>query len=309
TDLTPGVGTVPLSSASADLSPDARTVVTSWTRRVTGGETRSDLVLLDVASGERTALLTADDEAQFSSPSFSPDGTRLVYVRSTLSSPTETTLSRLEIRTLDGGETVTAELGDLTPSDLEWADAWTLLVAGDLHSSGAILQVDAATGESRTLAGDGVFSSLSVAEDGTVYALRSDVGTPPRPVRIAADGSVTELPAPGAVGALPGTLEWVSTDVDGIEVGGWLCPPASASAAEPAPVMLWIHGGPHGSYNAWSWRWCPWFAVEAGYAVLMPDPAMSTGYGDAGLNRGWPRRPDIVFHECETLLDAVLERA
>src|SRR5690606_39408222 len=92
---------------------------------------------------------------------------------------TETSLSRLEVRAVDGGETVTAELGDLAPSDLEWADAWTLLVAGDLHSSGAILQVDAATGQSRTLAGDGVFSSLSVAEDGTVYALRSDVGTPP----------------------------------------------------------------------------------------------------------------------------------
>ena len=96
--------------------------------------------------------------------------------------------------------------------------------------------------------------------------------------------------------------------MDGIEVGGWLCVPASASAAEPAPVMLWIHGGPHGSYNAWSWRWCPWFAVEAGWAVLMPDPAMSTGYGDEGLNRGWPRRPDVVFHECESLLDAVLVR-
>ena len=308
-DLTPGVGTVALTSASADLSPDARTVATSWTRRVTGGETRSDLVLLDVASGERATLLAADDEVQFSSPSFSPDGARLAYVRSTLSSPTETSLSRLEIRTLSGGDTVTVELGDLTVSDLEWADPTTLLVAGDLHSSGAVLVVDARTGSSRTLAADGVFSSLSAAEDGTVLALRSDVGTPPRPVRITADGTAWELPAPGGVGALPGTLEWVSTDVDGIEVGGWLCVPASANASAPAPVMLWIHGGPHGSYNAWSWRWCPWFAVEAGYAVLMPDPAMSTGYGDAGLNRGWPRRPDIVFRECETLLDAVLERA
>ena len=308
-DLTPDIGTVALTSASADLSPDARTVATSWTRRVTGGETRSDLVLLDVASGERATLLAADDEVQFSSPSFSPDGARLAYVRSTLSSPTETSLSRLEIRTLSGGDTVTVELGDLTVSDLEWADPTTLLVAGDLHSSGAVLVVDARTGSSRTLAADGVFSSLSVAEDGTVLALRSDVGTPPRPVRITADGTAWELPAPGGVGALPGTLEWVSTDVDGIEVGGWLCVPASANASAPAPVMLWIHGGPHGSYNAWSWRWCPWFAVEAGYAVLMPDPAMSTGYGDAGLNRGWPRRPDIVFRECETLLDAVLERA
>ncbi|AXK45873.1 S9 family peptidase [Brachybacterium saurashtrense] len=309
TDLTPGVGTVALTSASADLSPDARTVATSWTRRVPGGETRSDLVLLDVASGERTALLTADDEAQFSSPSFSPDGAHLALLRSTLSTPSDTSYTRLEIRALDGGATVTAELGDLTPGALEWADATTLLVAGDLHSSGAVLAIDATTGASRTLAGDGVFSSLSAAEDGTVLALRSDVGTPPRPVRIAADGSASELLAPGAVGALPGTLEWVSTDVDGIEVGGWLCVPASASAAAPAPVMLWIHGGPHGSYNAWSWRWCPWLAVERGYAVLMPDPAMSTGYGDAGLNRGWPRRPDVVFRECETLFDQVLERA
>ena len=322
-DLTPGAGTVALTSASADLSPDAQTVASSWTRRVAGGETRSDLVLLDVATGERTVLLEADDEAQFSTPAFSPDGARLALLRSTLSTPADTSYDRLEIHTLavagqDGGDHpgggivstghVTAELGDLTLTDLEWSDATTLLVAGDLHSSGAVLTVDAATGTSRTLAGDGVFSSLAVAEDGAVHALRSDVGTPPRPVRIAADGTVTELPAPGAVGALPGTLEWVSTDVDGIGVGGWLCVPASASAAEPAPVMLWIHGGPHGSYNAWSWRWCPWFAVEAGWAVLMPDPAMSTGYGDEGLNRGWPRRPDVVFHECESLLDAVLVR-
>lgn len=308
TDLTPGVGTVALASASADLSPDAHIVATSWTRRVSGGETRSDLLLLDVATDERTVLLRADDEVQYSTPSFSPDGQRLALLCSTLSTPSDTSYTRLQIRTLASGEMITVDLGDLTLSDLEWSDPTTLLVAGDLHSSGAVLIVDAATGSTRTLASNGVFSSLSAAGDGTVLALRSDVGTPPRPVLIGADGTMTELPAPGAIGALPGTLEFVSADVDGIEVGGWLCVPSGASAAEPAPVMLWIHGGPHGSYNAWSWRWCPWLAVERGWAVLMPDPAMSTGYGDAGLNRGWPRRPDIVFRECETLLDAVLER-
>ncbi|MGP9539477.1 prolyl oligopeptidase family serine peptidase [Brachybacterium sp. AOP43-C2-M15] len=309
TDLTPGVGTVPLNSAAADLSPDGTTVATSWTRRVRGGETRSDLVLLDTATHQRTTLLEADDESQYSSPSFSPDGARLALVRSTLSTPSDTSYSRLEIRTLADGATVTVPLGDLTLSDLDWADATTLLVAGDLHSSGAVLTVDAATGEARTLASDGVYSSLAAASDGAVLALRSDVGTPARPVRIAADGAVTELPAPGEVGALPGTLERVETEVDGVTVTGWLCVPASASAAEPAPVMLWIHGGPHASYNAWSWRWCPWLSVERGYAVLMPDPAMSTGYGDEGLNRGWPRRAEVVFRECETLFDQVLQRA
>ncbi|WP_114853690.1 alpha/beta fold hydrolase [Brachybacterium sp. YJGR34] len=309
TDLTPGAGTVPLLYAAADLSPDGARVATTWTRRVRGGETRNDLVLLDVASYERTTLLAADEDAQFSGPRFSPDGERLAVARSTASSPTHTSYTRLEIHPLDGGEPVRPDLGDLTLGGLEWADATTLLVTGDLHSSGAILRIDVRTGEVRPVAGDGVFSSLSVAPDGGVLALRSDVATPPRPVRIGADGEIRELPAPGAVGALPGALERVETDVEGVAVSGWLCVPASASSEAPAPVMLWIHGGPHASYNAWSWRWCPWLAVERGYAVLMPDPAMSTGYGDAGLNRGWPRRAEVVYRECETMLDQVLERA
>ena len=307
TDLTPDVGTVTLYAASADLSPDGTTVATSWTRRVRGGETRSSIVLIDTATLRRSALLEADEHAQYGSPVFSRDGSRLAVIRSTTSSPTDTSYSRLEIHPIGGGDPVIAQLGDLTLSDLEWATDGTLLVAGDLHSSGAVLAIDPATGEARTVAGGGVFSSLSAGADGNVFALRSDVAGPSRPVRLTADGSA-ELLAPGTVDALPGTLEWVETAVDGITVGGWLCLPASASADSPAPVMLWVHGGPHGSYNAWSWRWCPWLAVERGYAVLMPDPAMSTGYGDAGLNRGWPRRPEVVYRECETLLDAVLER-
>ncbi|MGP9844494.1 S9 family peptidase [Brachybacterium sp. 107] len=308
TDLTPDVGTVTLYAASADLSPDGSTVATSWTQRVRGGETRSSIVLIDTATLRRVVLLQADDGSQFGAPLFSRDGSRLAVIRSTASSPTDTSYSHLEIHPIGGGEPVAAQLGDLSIGDLAWAEDGSLLVAGDLHSSGAVLAIDPTSGASRTVAADGVFSALAPAADGTLFALRNDVGTPSRPVRITADATPRELPAPGAVGALPGTLEWVETDVDGITVGGWLCVPASASAAEPAPVMLWIHGGPHGSYNAWSWRWCPWLAVERGYAVLMPDPAMSTGYGDEGLNRGWPRLPDVVFRECETLFDAVLPR-
>ncbi|MGO1600612.1 alpha/beta fold hydrolase [Brachybacterium sp.] len=309
TDLTPDVGTVTLHAASADLSPDGTTVATSWTQRVRGGETRSSIVLIDTATLRRSVLCAADDTAQFGSPLFSREGRHLAVIRSTTSSPTDTSYSRLDIHPLGGGEPVTAQLGDLSLSDLEWAADGSLLVAGDLHSSGAVLRIDPTTGEARTVAGDGVFSSLASAADGTLFALRNDVATPSRPVRIGAARTISELLAPGTVGALPGTLEWVEADVDGLTVGGWLCLPAGASAQSPAPAMLWIHGGPHGSYNAWSWRWCPWLAVERGYAVLMPDPAMSTGYGDAGLNRGWPRRPDVVYRECETLFDAVLERA
>lgn len=307
-DLTPDAGTLPLHTASAVLSHDGSTVVTEWTERIARGETRTGLVRIDVATLERTALLEATDEHGYDSPVLSPDGRLLAVTRSTVSTPTDTSYGRLEIHDLEGGDMVAVDLGDLTAGQVVWqADGGTLLVSGDLHSSGAVLAVDPSTGAVSTLADGGVFSSLSPAEDGSVLALRSDVATPARPVRITAEG-VVELPAPGAVGPLPGTLEKVTTTVDGVEVPGWLCTPVGASAEDPAPTLLWVHGGPHSSYNAWSWRWCPWLFTARGYAVLMPDPAMSTGYGDAGLNRGWPRRPDVVLAECEALLDLVLER-
>ncbi|MGK2853786.1 MAG: alpha/beta hydrolase family protein, partial [Microbacteriaceae bacterium] len=48
-----------------------------------------------------------------------------------------------------------------------------------------------------------------------------------------------------------------------------------------------IHGGPLASWNAWHWRWNPWLLAAGGYAVLLPDPALSTGYGQAFIQRGW----------------------
>lgn len=312
-ELTPGADTVSLLNASADLSPDGRRVVTTWTTRVAGGETRTSIALIDVQPRRRRILLRATAGHQWAGPRLSPDGALLAVTRLTASSPTDTSYDFLEIHPTGGGEPVRVDVGDLTVGEYRWLDAGTLLVAGDLHSRGAVLAVDARTGEARTLVDDAPYGSLAPAADGrAVFALRSDMATPARPVRIPlrkrGRAEAAELPAPGHIGPLPGRLEWVETDVDGVAVGGWLCTPKAASASAPAPVMLWIHGGPHGSYNAWSWRWNPWLAVARGYAVLLPDPAMSTGYGHAGLNRGWPRLADVVWRECEALLDRVLER-
>jgi dipeptidyl aminopeptidase/acylaminoacyl peptidase len=73
--------------------------------------------------------------------------------------------------------------------------------------------------------------------------------------------------------------------------------------------MLWIHGGPMSSWNAWSWRWNPWVAVAHGWAVVLPDPALSTGYGDGWFARAWPYVAAEVFADCTTVLDAVLDMA
>lgn len=315
-DLAPDAD-LALRMARGDLSPDGRTVATSWTRRTRRGESVSSIALIDTGTKKRRLLLRGTAEAGYGNPRFSPDGRTLAVVRSTTATADDPHYSRIELHPLGGAATaadpVVVEVGDLTVTEVCWtADAGTLLVAGDLHSRGAVLAIDPATGRiRRTLADDAVYAQLQPTEDGThLFALRSAVDEPPTPVRLTLRRATEarRLPAPGRVGALPGTVEWVTTTVDGVEIGGWLCVPREARRTRPAPLMVWIHGGPHSSYNAWSWRWCPWLAVARGYAVLMPDPAMSTGYGDAGLKRGWPRRPEVVWAEVEALTDRVLTR-
>jgi dipeptidyl aminopeptidase/acylaminoacyl peptidase len=79
----------------------------------------------------------------------------------------------------------------------------------------------------------------------------------------------------------------VTRSVDGAEVRSWLVLPREASAAEPAPLLVWIHGGPFSSWYGWHWRWNPHLLTQRGYAVLLPDPRLSTGYGRAHAHAAW----------------------
>src|SRR6202007_1533249 len=102
-------------------------------------------------------------------------------------------------------------------------------------------------------------------------------------------------PCPGTPLTLPGRLEEVeATADDGHPIRSWLVLPETASAAQRAPLLLWVHGAPMSSWNSWAWRWNPWLMAARGYAVLLPDPALSTGYGQAFVARGyhqWGSRP------------------
>ncbi|MDQ2937937.1 MAG: S9 family peptidase, partial [Acidobacteriota bacterium] len=65
---------------------------------------------------------------------------------------------------------------------------------------------------------------------------------------------------------------------DGTRIQGWLMKPAGWREDRKYPLILSIHGGPHGMYG---WAFNPSFQVYAahGYAVLYLNPRGSTGYG------------------------------
>ena len=72
--------------------------------------------------------------------------------------------------------------------------------------------------------------------------------------------------------------------------------------------MVFVHGGPLGSWSGWHWRWNPHLLVERGYAVLLPDPAFSTGYGQEMIDRGWGAWGERPYTDVMSVIDAVVAR-
>ena len=80
---------------------------------------------------------------------------------------------------------------------------------------------------------------------------------------------------------------------NGATVWGQIQTPANAKGK--LPVLLFVHGGPQGSFNdAWSSRWNPRVFASRGYAVVSIDFHGSTGYGQAftdAINQDWGGKP------------------
>jgi len=329
-DLTPDPGRA-LDDEAFELTPDGTSVITGWQLWHPAGQSHAELVMIDVATGKRQVLLSGP-EYNFSGPRVSPDGRFIVCERETQTTPERPPDLTLVLLGVNGAGAVGETGRDLLPGLDRWPaepawshDSRTVYFAADDGGRRPVFRLDVATGQvTRVTGDDGAYTDLNPAPDGRyLYALRSAVDSPPAPVRIDLDpkdpGTLKDsgqgaarpaaLDSPGVPLAVPGRLAEVEAAADdGQPVRAWLVLPESASAAHPAPLLLWVHGGPMSSWNAWSWRWNPWLMAARGYAVLLPDPALSTGYGQEFIARGyhdWGARP---FADIMAVTEPVLAR-
>jgi len=309
-DLTPRPGRT-LDHAEAVLTPDGSTLVASVELREQRGGRRA-IVTIDTATGEQTTLFDEVD-VDFERPAVSNDGTTIAYLRTDKSTPAGPTDSEVWVAGIDGS--------GARRIAAEW-DRWAMTFVFDIDDEALVATADhdgrcpvfriPLDGSAPVRVTDDDFAYTHVAVDregGDLVALRSSWVVPPHPVRIARDGTVTPLATPAPSPSAPGTMTEVETTADdGARIRGWLLLPEGASADAPAPLLLWIHGGPLNSWNAWSWRWAPLLAVARGYAVLLPDPALSTGYGLDFIARGWNSWGAKPYTDLLAVTDAVEAR-
>ncbi|MFV0460607.1 MAG: prolyl oligopeptidase family serine peptidase, partial [Actinomycetales bacterium] len=283
--------------ASWRITADGRQVISDWATARPHAETWHSVVQLDVQTGARTDLAAGDDQHEYALLAVSPDARLVAVQRRRRSTPELAPTVDLCVV-----ERATGHLACLTEGVEHWVeeavfslDSGTVYFTADAYGRRPVFAVPADGHHApRRLTDEGFFSGISAGPDYLV-GLRSSYLEPAHPVRIelSAGHLVHRLPTPAPAPDLPGQLREIECEVpdgagaDPVRVRGYLALPQGASAERPAPLLLFVHGGPLGSWNTWSWRWCPWVMVARGYAVLLPDPALSTGYGDAFIQRGW----------------------
>jgi len=101
--------------------------------------------------------------------------------------------------------------------------------------------------------------------------------------------------------------EFWYTSVDNLRIQGWIVKPPDFDAKKKYPLMLSIHGGPHGMYGvAFNFSWQN-HAAE-GYVVLYTNPRGSSGYGSSFGNAIKNAYPSKDYDDLMKGVDEVIAR-
>ncbi len=236
----------------------------------------------------------------------------------------------------DGGEPRQLTTGAWSVEGVAWApDGRSLAIVGDaepeadLRRSRRLYALDVEGGARRSLARDLLISSPAWSPRGDLVAFIAPLddeggrlervwvvpaaGGEPRCLTAAFDRSVAGSVMTDMRGAHAARLRWseagdrlyfLASD-HGVE--GWLLAPPGFDPARRHPLVMQVHGGPHGLYG---WSFFHEFQVLAGmgFLVFYVNPRGSDGYGEdfrMACVRDWGGRD---YEDLMAALDQLIER-
>jgi dipeptidyl aminopeptidase/acylaminoacyl peptidase len=97
------------------------------------------------------------------------------------------------------------------------------------------------------------------------------------------------------------------TSVDDLRIQGWIVKPPDFDPAKKYPLILRIHGGPHGMYNG-GFDFKNQDHAANGYVVLYTNPRGSSGYGSPFGNAIKNAYPDKDYDDLMAGVDEVISR-
>ncbi|WRS29841.1 prolyl oligopeptidase family serine peptidase [Actinomycetaceae bacterium MB13-C1-2] len=287
------------------LASDDGSIAMITMRRRTEIDPVTEVYLLDLLSDDEPKLLFGAPDADISGELIYPDANAGILGHYLPPLPGQTVDIELQKIDFKSGEIVLLARSECNSMAVGAGNV--LYLANDRGGRGGVFSVSSPE-ELRLVTPDDEYSYSSIAwAKDKLVALRSSIAEPATVVFIdPASGTVTEGPQLTPELELPGELTEVeAVATDGTPLRAWLAVPDGEG---PHPLVVFAHGGPWGSWNDWTWRWNPWVFVARGYAVLLPDPGISTGYGQEMTSRGHDSIGDEPFTDIMALTDATIDR-
>ncbi len=214
--------------------------------------------------------------------------------------------STMQLWTVDGGSARRVVLDDpwLHPTEVAVAPWGGLVVVGARRGEVPVVAVDA-DGRTTVVAAGASHERVVAGPPGVWFGLRSRVTHPPEPFVVG--------PEPGSARLMhrfsgpEHELVVEHLDTVGADGGHTHSLLVRAPADARAPVLMWVHGGPISAWgDGWHWRWCVAAAVAAGFAVCLPNPRGSTGYGQGWVDGVWGNTwGGACFDDLMAVTDAV----
>jgi len=297
-----------------DWTPDGKSIVFSSLREEDAEYIwrESEVYELGVADGTLTKL--TDRRGPDGGPVVSPDGKLIAYSGYDFTDDTYIP-DDLYVMDRDGSNPrlLTADL-DRRPRGVVWSkDSRTVYFNVDSEGTrnlyaasldGTVREIT--TGEHMLTVGD-------INEDGQAVGVLAGFHQPGdlvsfnvrRPERIA---QLTFVNDDVLHGLQLGEVEEIwYTSTDDLQVQGWIIKPPHFDPSKQYPLILQIHGGPHGMYNV-AFNFGRQEHAANDYVVLYTNPRGSTGYGHDFGNAIKRAYPDKDFDDLMKGVDEVIAR-
>ncbi len=251
-----------------------------------------DATLACLDLGRRAVTARYRPRQQLAGPRLSPDGRRVAFVEGVASDRATWPGGTPKCAAVGPGELAAADLtAGFEVSWLCWQDAGTLIYHRweGLHSGCGLLtcegEITRLWSGPATIGGRGAAPVSCDAAGAVLASVREASNEPPEAaILVLADArrgwqQVTAFNAALTDLDLPQWQERHWTAPDGVPVHGLLALPPGQPARD-LPLMVIVHGGP---VSAWTHQWTnfghPLLWTAAGYAVLLPNPRGSRGWG------------------------------
>ena len=299
-----------------DWSPDGRTIylvgLDDKGADMNYRDTR--IYALDVASGATKRLGTT--EGSWGSLAVSPDGRRIAFT----GFPKNTASYRAEevyVMNTDGSAMQKLTTLDRDPGALTWARDGSGVFFPVAESGTSNIYFASVAGQtSKVTQGTHMLSLSSTSRTGVGAGLRSSPQQPNDVVRIdlARRGAaqpitqLTNLNEDLLTNVRLASVERITAKSSGnTDIEGWLVKPPGFDAAKKYPLIMEIHGGPHGMYGVGFNPSFQSFAAN-GFLVLYSNPRGSTGYGSAFGNAIEKKYPGVDYDDLIAALDATIAK-